>query len=69
MTDRLLTAREVAELLGVCAETVLRWVRRSELPVIRLPGGAIRFRWSEIEAWLQERETTAGEGRPGRRRS
>ena len=44
MTGRLLTAREVAERLGVIAETVLRWTRRGELPAIRLPGGAIRYR-------------------------
>ena len=42
--SRLLTAREVAEQLGVSTETVLRWTRRGELPAIRLPGGAIRFR-------------------------
>ena len=50
MTDRLLTAREVAELLGVSTETVLRWARRGELPAIRLPGGAIRFREDELDA-------------------
>ena len=38
-------------------ETVLRWTRRGELPAIRLPGGAIRFRTAEIEAWLEERAT------------
>ena len=57
--DQLLTAREVADLLGVSAETVLRWTRRGELPAIRLPSGAIRFREAEIEAWLAERATTA----------
>jgi excisionase family DNA binding protein len=57
MTDRLLTAREVAERLGVSPATVLRWVRRGELPAIRLPSGAIRFRESELEAWLEQRAT------------
>jgi len=53
MTDGpLLTAREVAELLGVSAETVLRWTRRGELPAIRLPGGAIRYRETELDTWL-----------------
>jgi excisionase family DNA binding protein len=58
MTDRLLTARAVAELLDVSSETVLRWARRGELPAIKLPGGAIRFREDELEAWLSERATT-----------
>jgi excisionase family DNA binding protein len=55
----LLTARAVADLLGVSAETVLRWTRRGELPAIRLPGGAIRFRPEELEGWLSERATPA----------
>jgi excisionase family DNA binding protein len=58
MTGRLLTAREVADLLGVSAETVLRWTRRGELPAIRLPGGAIRYRKDELDAWLSDRATS-----------
>ena len=53
----LLTAREVADLIGVSAETVLRWTRRGELPAIRLPGGAVRYREDELDAWLEERAT------------
>ncbi len=58
MTGRLLTARNLADALGVSTETVLRWRRRGELPAIRLPGGAIRFREDEIEGWLKDRATT-----------
>jgi excisionase family DNA binding protein len=53
----LLTARQVADMLGVSAETVLRWTRRGELPAIRLPGGAIRFREGDLDAWLGDRAT------------
>ena len=53
----LLTARAVADLLDVHPETVLRWTRRGDLPAIRLPGGAIRYREDAIDAWLQERAT------------
>ena len=42
MSGPLLTARQVAELIGVSSETVLRWTRRGDLPAIRLPGGALR---------------------------
>jgi excisionase family DNA binding protein len=49
-----LTAREVADLIGMSNETVLRWVRQDKLPAIRLPGGAIRFREDDIEAKLAE---------------
>lgn len=57
MTDRLLTARVVAERLDVSTETILRWIRRGELPAIRLPGGAIRIVDAELEAWLAARAT------------
>jgi len=55
--SRLLTARAVADHLGVSCETVLRWTRRGEVPAIRLPGGAIRCGEDELEAWLAERAT------------
>lgn len=64
MNGRLLTARELADTLGVSAETVLRWTRRGELPAIRLPGGAIRYRQNDLDAWL-ERHETAGDATRG----
>jgi excisionase family DNA binding protein len=62
MTDRLLTAREVAERWGISADTVLdRW-QAGEIPGLRLfgaKGGPVRFRESEIaaleESWHRER--------------
>lgn len=62
MTDRLLTTREVAELLGLSPETVLRRYRAGEIPGYRLASNVLRFRESDIEAWLQERR----EQKPGR---
>jgi excisionase family DNA binding protein len=53
----LLTAREVSDLLGVSSETVLRWTRRGELPAIKLPGGAIRYRENDLDGWLEQRAT------------
>lgn len=61
VSDRLRTARDVAELLGVSTETVLRWTRRGELSAIRLPGGALRYRRDEIEGWLEARSTDAAD--------
>ena len=52
----LLTARNVADMLGVSAETILRWTRRRDLPAIRLPGGVIRYREDTLDAWLSSRE-------------
>jgi excisionase family DNA binding protein len=55
VTGRLSTAREVADLLGVNPETVLRWTRRGDCPAVKLPGGAIRYRPDELDAWLASR--------------
>jgi predicted site-specific integrase-resolvase len=52
VSGRLLTARALAERFEVCPATVLRWARRGELPSIRLPSGAIRFREDVVEARL-----------------
>lgn len=53
MSDRLLTTRQVAEWLGFSPETVLRRYRAGEIPGIRLGSNVLRFRESEIEAWLE----------------
>jgi predicted DNA-binding transcriptional regulator AlpA len=55
-TDRLLTARELGEHLGLSTATILdRW-EAGDLPGFRLfgrKGRAVRFRLSEIEAVLE----------------
>jgi excisionase family DNA binding protein len=55
VTEPLLTAREVAEMLAVSPETVLRRWRAGELPGFRLAPNVLRFRAADIEAWLQGR--------------
>lgn len=55
MTDRLLRAREVAELLGLSPATVLDWWESGRLPGFKLSSRAVRFRESEVIAWLEER--------------
>jgi excisionase family DNA binding protein len=61
VTERLVTAREVADILDVSAETVLRWTRAGYLRGYRMPGtarGRLRYRLEEVEAWLEEHATT-----------
>lgn len=55
-----MTARAVADMLGVSTETVLRWTRRGDLPGFRLPGGALRFREDDLDHWLAGRATLPG---------
>ena len=58
--DRLLTAREVAELLGFSSATVVNWAEAETgaIPCFRI-GGRLRFRRTEVEAWLEERRRGA----------
>jgi len=58
VSDRLLTTREVATYLGLSPETVLRRYRRGELPGVRLGSNVLRFRESELEAWLESKCST-----------
>lgn len=55
MSERLLTAREVADRLGVSVGALLRWTRRGEVPAVKLPGGAIRYVPEQIDRWLEAR--------------
>jgi excisionase family DNA binding protein len=52
MNERLLTARQVGELFGISPRTVLAWTRAGQLPAVKLPSGAVRYRGGELDAWL-----------------
>ena len=52
VTDRLLTAAELGEMLGLSAGTILDRFQAGDLPGYRLfgrKGGPVRFRLSEVE--------------------
>lgn len=53
--DDLLDKKAVAELLGVSTATVLRWTRAGTLPSVRLTDRTVRFRPSEIDAFIESR--------------
>lgn len=62
LVDPLLTVEDVAERLKVSRDWV--WDHSSRkapyLPVIRMGDGALRFRASKIEEFIDERERLAG---------
>ena len=62
--ERYITAREVAERLGLSADTILRYYREGRIPGRRMPGTTrpVRFLWSEVEgAWDCDRQLTLEE--------
>lgn len=59
---RLLTASDVAEILGVRVSLVHALVRRGELPRIPIGDRCIRFRAEAVQAWIEEQETTERKG-------
>jgi excisionase family DNA binding protein len=50
----LLTIREVAEHTGFSTGTLYHWVSQGRMPVVRFSARCIRFRRSEIDAWLEQ---------------
>lgn len=54
VSERLVTASELADMLGFAAGTIVDWAEAGTIPAFKL-GGRLRFRLSEIESWLEER--------------
>jgi excisionase family DNA binding protein len=52
MAERLLTSREIGQLLGFSSATVQDWFEAGRLPGFRI-GGRLRFRESEVLDWLE----------------
>lgn len=64
MTDRLLTAAEVAELLNVPTRFVREHTRNDAIPHLRIGQRYVRYRRQSVLAWLDTLETTGTPIRP-----
>jgi excisionase family DNA binding protein len=54
-SERLLTADEVAEIIGMRVDYVFALSRRNQIPHLRF-GRTLRFRADAIESWLRAAE-------------
>lgn len=52
----LASPEQVSEFLGVSIQTLYKWRLRSEGPTAIPVGKYLRYRWSEVEAWLKAQE-------------
>jgi excisionase family DNA binding protein len=59
VSERLLTAKEVAELLAVPESWVREATREGRIPYLAL-GRYRRYEWAAIHAWLTERQGGPG---------
>ncbi|MFC8593874.1 MULTISPECIES: AlpA family transcriptional regulator [Streptomyces] len=51
----LMSAEELADFLGVPLNTVYVWNHRHQGPRAHKVGRYLRYRWPEVEAWLEAR--------------
>ncbi|OPC83207.1 DNA-binding protein [Embleya scabrispora] len=56
-TRKLASAEELADHLGVPLATLYAWNHRGLGPASIKVGRHLRYRWSEVEAWLDSRTT------------
>ncbi|HSA96886.1 MAG TPA: nucleotidyltransferase domain-containing protein [Acidobacteriota bacterium] len=64
--ERWLSVDDVAIHLGIRRGTVYKWVERLGLPA-RKVGRLLRFKRSEIDAWVEKRSAGAGKPQQGQR--
>ena len=48
-----LTMEDVAKLLHVAPRTIYNWTVDRKIPFYKI-GGAIRFKWSDLEGWVEK---------------
>ncbi len=53
--DRLLTVEDLADYLDVPVATVYAWRYRRQGPPGFRVGRHLRFRWSDVERWIEDR--------------
>lgn len=61
---KLLTCKEVAEILGVKLSTIYKWTHMHQIPYVKI-GKLLRFQSKVIEQWISENSKVEN-GRPPR---
>ena len=53
--DKLLTIKEISELLQIRVSTLYKWVHMELIPHVKV-GRAVRFREKDVAAWLEKKK-------------
>lgn len=56
MPEDLLSPQDLADICGVPLSTVYRWNHVGEGPTVLHIGRHVRYRPSDVDSWLEERE-------------
>jgi excisionase family DNA binding protein len=56
--DKLLTVKDLAEYLGVPVATIYAWRYHREGPPGFRVGRHVRYRWTDVEQWINDRIKT-----------
>jgi excisionase family DNA binding protein len=56
--DHLMNVSEVAEFLGLSKGTIYHLVSQQRVPCIRLSNRCVRFRRSDLEAWIATKKSS-----------
>lgn len=65
VNDRLLRRRQVEEITGLSRSSIYRLMRKGEFPSpVRVGPSAVRWKASDISAWLESRPPATGEFEP-----
>lgn len=58
--DALISAHILARRLGVKRGEIYEWLRTTNpIPAYRVGKSALRFRWAEVQSWLEGRKVRA----------
>ena len=63
MIEPLLTVDQVVAILGNHRITIYEYVKDGRLPAVRLGTRALRFRESDVQAFIESRSTTGADAR------
>ena len=58
--DRLLTVEDLADYLGVPVATIYAWRYRHQGPPGCRIGRHLRFRWNDVQSWIEQRIAQTG---------
>ena len=62
MQDRLLRRRQVEDITGMSRSTIYKMMQSGEFPrPVRIGPAAVRWRTSDITAWMESRPVARGE--------